>query len=307
MKRSLPRRSKHQAERLREITQVIRELVGDDLAMLILFGSYARGDWVEDRYVEGHITYTYQSDFDLLVVTEKRSSATARAEARLVDAIDHRLQRLRLDKPTSNVIVEDIKNLNKDLQRGSYFLTDIKKEGVLLFDNGRHTLAKRCKLDPKQRRKYAREDYNHWFKSASEFLDTTFDDAAKRRYKKAAFELHQATERFFTATILVFSRYKPKTHDIKKLDRLVSNLHADFFTVFPRATPEQKHLFDLLKRAYIDARYKRDFKITKTELEYLATRVRKLQTLTKKVCRKKIASMEVETGKLKRGRSESAG
>ena len=58
MRRSLPRRSKHQTERLGEITEVIRELVGDDLVMLILFGSYARGDWVDDRYVEGHITYT---------------------------------------------------------------------------------------------------------------------------------------------------------------------------------------------------------------------------------------------------------
>ncbi len=291
MKRSLLPRSRHQAALLREITDVIRELAGDDLAMLILFGSYARGDWVEDRYVEGHITYTYQSDFDLLVVTEKRSSATVRAEARLVDAIDRRLQRLRLDEPTASIIVEDIKSLNKDLERGSYFFTDIKKEGVLLFDNGHHKLARRRKLDPKERQKYAREDYNHWFKSASEFLDTTFDDTRKGRYSKAAFELHQATERFFTATILVFTNYKPKTHDIKKLDRQVSNLHADFFTVFPRATPEQKHLFDLLKRAYIDARYKRDYKISKAELKYLATRVRKLQDLTKKVCRKEIVRL----------------
>jgi len=55
---------------------VIRELVGDDLAMLILFGSYVRGDWVRDRYVEDGVTYTYESDFDLLVVTESRANAT---------------------------------------------------------------------------------------------------------------------------------------------------------------------------------------------------------------------------------------
>ena len=70
------------AEQLAAIANVIRELVGDDLAMLILLGSYARGDWVNDRYVEGDIIYTYQSDFDLLLVSEHRSHATVDGEFR---------------------------------------------------------------------------------------------------------------------------------------------------------------------------------------------------------------------------------
>ena len=74
MRTSLPQRSEHVAAQLTAIANVVRELVGDDLAMLILFGSYARGDWVSDRYVEGDIIYSYQSDFDLLVVTEDRAT-----------------------------------------------------------------------------------------------------------------------------------------------------------------------------------------------------------------------------------------
>ena len=92
-------------------------------------------------------------------------------EFRLCDAIGRRLHRLGLDRPSSTVIVEDIEHLNKDLQRGSYFFTDIKKEGVLLFDNGRHTLAEACPLDPAENQKYAREDFEHWFPSACSFLD----------------------------------------------------------------------------------------------------------------------------------------
>ncbi|MEN6495122.1 MAG: hypothetical protein ABFD16_12655 [Thermoguttaceae bacterium] len=79
--------------------------------------------------------------------------------------------------------------------------------------------------------------------------------------------------------------------DIEKLDRQASALAPEFFTVFPRTTPEQKRLFELLKSAYIDARYKRDFVITRGELDYLASRVRKLQELTKRICEEKIASM----------------
>ena len=61
MKTALPQRSEHVAEQLTAIANVVRELVGDDLVMLILFGSYARGDWVNDRYVEGDVVYSYQS------------------------------------------------------------------------------------------------------------------------------------------------------------------------------------------------------------------------------------------------------
>ena len=291
MKTSLPERSEHVAEKLAEITGVIRKVVGEDLAMLILFGSYARGDWVQDRYTEDNITYTYESDFDLLVVSENRAHGTSNGEWWLTDAIGRRLHRLGLDRPSSMVIVEDLEHLNKALQRGHYFYADIQKEGVLLFDNGRHTLAEPRPLDPADRQKYAREDFEHWFTSASEFLDTTFDDIGKGRFNKAAFELHQAVERFFSAILLTFTGYKPKTHDIEKLDRQASDLAPEFFTVFPRATPEQKRLFELLKSAYIDARYKRDFVITREELDYLASRVRKLQELTKRICEEKIASM----------------
>jgi HEPN domain-containing protein len=112
----------------------------------------------------------------------------------------------------------------------------------------------------------------------------------------AAFQLHQATERFFSAVVLTFARYKPKTHDIEKLDRQVSNFHPDFFTVFPRANDYQKRCFELLKNAYIDARYKRDYVITKEELEYLAARVRKLQALTKRICEEKIESLADSDG-----------
>ena len=53
---------------------------------------------------------------------------------------------------------------------------------------------------------------------------------------------------------------------------------------------EQNKKFKLLKKVYIDARYKKDYKITKKQLEYLAKFGRKLQRLTKKICKEKIES-----------------
>ena len=291
MKTALPKRSEHAAEQLAAIGGVVQELLGDELAMLILFGSYARGDWVNDRYVEDGITYSYQSDFDLLVVSESRHHATVEGEARLSDAIGRRLRERGLDRPSSTILVEDIGHLNKALQRGNYFYGDIRKEGVLLFDNGRHSLAEPAPLDPVESQKDTRDDFEHWFKNACGFMKMYEAAREIEDNNIAAFQLHQATERFLSAIILTFTRYKPKTHDLEKLDRQASNLDAEFFTVFLRATEHQNRCFELLKSAYIDARYKRDFVITKEELDYLSARVRKLEELTQRICQRKIASM----------------
>ena len=90
--------------------------------------------------------------------------------------------------------------------------------------------------------------------------------------------------------MLVFTGYKPKRHNIETLGRRVSSCDAEFLKVFPRATKEQDENFKLLKKAYIDARYKKEYKITKKELEYLAKRVKILQKLTKRICKEKIES-----------------
>ena len=50
--------------------------------------------------------------------------------------------------------------------------------------------------------------------------------------------------------------------------------------------------FQLLKQAYVDARYSEYYKITEEELLWLAERVQVLQDLTKKLCQEKIASFE---------------
>lgn len=61
------------------------------------------------------------------------------------------------------------------------------------------------------------------------------------------------------------------------------------FAVFPQITNEEKRRFELLKKAYIDARYKmEEYAIAKEELEYLSEKVNELKVLTKSICQEKI-------------------
>ncbi len=193
-----------------------------------------------------------------------------------------------LHGPSVNLIFHDIDYLNARLGEGRYFFRDIKEEGVLLYDSGRFTLAEARELTNAERRKIAEEDFAQWFRSAEVFY-IQFENALKiDEHNNAAFQLHQATERFYAAFLLVHTGYKPKFHDIEKLGKLAAAEMHEMLRVFPRATDEEKARFDLLKRAYVDARYSKTYTITREDLEYLAARVGELRTMTEAACRKKI-------------------
>jgi len=136
----------------------------------------------------------------------------------------------------------------------------------------------------------AKAHFKEWFTSAKEFYGAFEYALRKRQYKLAAFQLHQGVERFYDTILLVFTNYRPKTHDLEKLSHMVAGHDPALLTVFPQATGEQKKCFDLLKRAYVEARYNPGYRITKPQLDYLGERVKKLQRLTKKICQARIES-----------------
>ncbi len=78
-----------------------------------------------------------------------------------------------------------------------------------------------------------------WFSSAKVFYKQYENALKMREYKNAAFQLHQAVERFYSTVLLVFTGYKGKRHNIEKFGRQVSGYDTAFLKVFPRATKEQ--------------------------------------------------------------------
>jgi HEPN domain-containing protein/predicted nucleotidyltransferase len=277
MKKSLSYLPKAKRDELKEIVQTLLEF--KEVEMVILFGSYATGKYVhQDKYVEDGITYVYKSDYDLLI--------------NLVHGITETLKQLKLFTPVSP-IYEGAGFVNEKLSEGNYFFSDIKKEGVLLYDSRRKRLVRKRKLNIEEIKRQAQDYFNEWFESANGFLRTFQFNLSEKDYKIAAFQLHQATERYYHTVTLVFTDYKHKTHDLEELGQIASTLDLEFKKIFPRKTQTEKHHFTLLQRAYVDARYKKDYRITEKELEYLAKRVVKLRDLTEKVCKDKIKSFNV--------------
>jgi HEPN domain-containing protein len=194
-----------------------------------------------------------------------------------------------------SLIAEDIQFINRRLRKSQYFYIDILREGILLYDSGKFQLAEPIEISPKERKKLADKDFNYWFSSASDFYEGFEFYIGKGKYNLAAFQLHQVTERLYGTILLVFTRYKPSTHDIEKLGQRISSIEPRFLTIFPRSNKEEIERFKLLRKAYVDARYKPSYTITKEQLDWLAERVQELRTLTEKLSKEKIASYEQES------------
>jgi HEPN domain-containing protein/predicted nucleotidyltransferase len=292
MKLTLPQRSIDRESHIKEITDAILDCAKDKIAFIILFGSFARGDWVFERYSEDGIVYHYASDYDFLIITKskKKDDENGISSFDLERKIKHEIRQRSVVRHIheNQFVIEPIDYVNAELKRGRYFFSDIKKEGILLYDSGELKLAEAKILSEKEKQAIARQDYKHWFGKAEEFLDHHLFGISKEYYSTAAFALHQATESLYNCALLVITGYKPKSHDLEDLNSLCASQLNDFLNIFPLATDEQKECFKLLQKAYVDSRYNKNYKITKEQLEYLLSCVWKLKNLVEKVCKERI-------------------
>ena len=290
MKISLSQKSQDHQDRIKEITDIIVKIGGNRIAFVILFGSFARGDWVRDSYVEDGIFYSYASDYDFLIITTGKKQENGISSFDLERKIKKEIEDRSVIRHSHNphFVIEPIDYVNSELEKSRYFFSDIKKEGILLYDSKEFELSPPRELSSEERRQIAKEDYGQWYNSGKEFLRITQLCFSENMLNKAAFQLHQATESFFNCTLLVLTGYKPKTHDLEELNKFCSAQLNDFLTIFPIATKEQKDCFKLLQKAYIEARYNKNYKITKEQLDYLIVRVERLREIVEKVCEEKI-------------------
>lgn len=272
---------------LDKITETIKEFI--DTYMIILFGSYARGDYVEDIYEEDGRTYEYKSDYDILVIHKGKN-----VKEKVVHKLEKDLSRTFKFGTPVNIIYHDIEFINNKLQSNEYFFTDIKKEGCVLFNSGEVKLAKVKDIWGNERQNLAQEDFDYWFEKGCGFLRGYSFHEGENDNSLAAFNLHQAAESFFSAILLVFSHYKPKIHDLKKLSEISAALDKALFNALPNVTQIEQEHFDILRKAYIDSRYKKDFSVTKEQLLFMGEMVKALQEVTERECLKKIAAFGEE-------------
>ena len=252
---------------------------------IVLFGSYARGGWVD----EPRIAKGYRSDFDLLIVVNNKK--LAEYEPYWHKAADRLLRDREIDTPVS-FIVHSRREVNEALRKGQYFFTDIRKDGVLLYELDDEPLAEPKPRSPQEAYETAKEHFEERFFSATEFMPGFELYMERESWNKAAFLLHQAIEAAYSALLLTLTNYSPPSHNLKFLRSLAEEQDRRLAEAWPRDQARQRGWFNTLVEAYVKARYSKHFAIDAEALQWLGDRTAALHTLVETACQDHLAKLK---------------
>ncbi|WP_404712174.1 HEPN domain-containing protein [Sphingomonas sp. MMS24-J13] len=258
---------------------------------IILFGSYARSDWVDEP------DNGYQSDFDLLVIVS-HEDLTDIADYWYV-AEDRIARDLAIGRPV-NLIVHALDEVNAALKRGEYFWIDIARDGIALYALPCHELTTPMPLTPADAFAMAKGYFDHWASSIEEWIEMAASAIARGHTggwpANAAFLLHQTTERAYACFLLVHTLYFPRSHNIKFLRSLAEDKAPRLVEAWPRDTRKDRARFERLKRAYVEARYSASYEITAEDLDALAGSIARLRDIVVALCTERLAALEQAAG-----------
>lgn len=156
----------------------------------------------------------------------------------------------------------------------------------LVYSHGPLTLPQTGALTLKQARLELRRRFTVSFRKAIHF-----DRSARSLHELApedpavvTFMLHQAVELGYRSVLESLNGYCRKTHRIRRLRTQTFRCAPVLGDFFPDDTDDERMLLDTLESAYLDARYRNDFRIDDQMLDVLLERVPQFLNLVAQVC-----------------------
>ena len=249
---------------------------------IVLYGSFARGDWVSDP-IGGYV-----SDYDILIVVNDERLTDfefwSAAEDRLMR--DVTISKL-LTAPVS-FIAHTLTDVNAQLERGRPFFVDMVEQGIALYEADGFAFAAPRLLPCDEARAEAHKHFVHWMplaRHAAKLGRSSVDDKVPR---DAAFMFHQAAERAYHCVLLVIGLYSPKSHRINFLRSQCEQIAPALIDAWPRGTKFERRCFELLRQAYVSARYSK-YAISDEEMAWTGDHVEQLLSLVETACRAHLA------------------
>lgn len=292
----------HKQRELERVVQIIFEEFDDALALstqewkrkgrivkIILYGSYARGGWVD----EPHTAKGYQSDYDLLIIVNN-GRLTDRVEywSKLDDRLIRELSVTKTLRTPVNFIVHSVGEVNAGLSQGRYFFMDVARDGIAIYQAVDDELPEPQPKTPHAALEMAQEYFDEWWPSGGQFMHHYRTSVAEQWWNNGAFQLHQAAERYYNCVLLVCEFHSPAVHNLAFLRTNAERIDPRLIDAWPRETKADRSRFEKLKEAYIKARYSKHYRITEEELAWLGERVSALAEVVETICLDRIAQLE---------------
>lgn len=231
---------------------------------LILHGPHAEKDWSEVAPGEA---------FCLLAVVNYSRLARSERDWRLVrDRLRRAWEHGEIARPV-RLSIESLGRINGALVEGKPYFVTIAEQGIALYQMEGLRLQEPRHLPARERAIRGVAEFIRWHKRGTGFLAGAAFYRNRGDAPMAALMLHQACEHFYLAVLRSISLHAPRTHALDELCEAAEALDPRLCSAWPRESRFERRAFGCIRRAYVEARYKRSYRISHEELAWAFTRV----------------------------------
>lgn len=246
---------------------------------LILHGSHVQPEWQDGPP---------GAAFHLLAIVNHPRLASRGSDWRLVrDRLRRAWEFGEITHPV-RLTVHSLEEVNSALIEGVPHFVAVATEGVALYEMGSTRLASpRCLPAPEQRTR-GRAEYARWYERASDFLLGAAFYQDRSNAPMAALLLHQACEHLYQCVAWSLTLHGLRTHALDELREGAEALDPQLCSAWPRETPFERRAFRCIRRAYVEVRYGRCYRISAEELAWAMDRAAILHRLVRQACSERL-------------------
>ncbi|WP_176595380.1 HEPN domain-containing protein [Sphingobium sp. 15-1] len=198
--------------------------------------------------------------------------------------------------------VHSLEQINSALSEGIPHFVAIADEGIPLYEMEGFRFASPSLLPMPERHARGQSEFARWHDRASDFLLGAAFYRSEGNAPMAALLLHQACEHLYQCVLWTITLHGPRTHALDELRERAETLEPRLSIAWPRATPFERRVFGCIRRAYVEVRYGRSYRIDPHELAWATECVTRLRGLTERFCRERLDDMVSVHGEACHGR-----
>ena len=231
---------------------------------LILHGRHAEKDW--DEIAPGEA-------FRLLAIVNYSRLARSERDWRLVrDRLRRAWEHGETTRPV-RLSVESLERINGALVDGVPHFVTIAEQGIALYQMEGLRLKEPRRLAVRERAIRGVAEFIRWHKRGTGFLAGAAFYRDRGDAPMAALMLHQACEHLYLSVLWSISLHAPRTHALDELREAAEALDPHLCSAWPRDSRFERRAFGCIRRAYVEARYGRSYRISAEELAWAFDRV----------------------------------
>lgn len=240
--------------------------------------------------------------FHLLAIVNHSRLARRQQDWRLVrDRLRRAWEFGEIARPV-RLTVHSLEQVNSALSEGIPHFVALADEGLPLYEmEGFRLPAPRLLLIP-ERHARGQAEFARWHDRAIDFLLGAAFYRSEGNTPMAALLLHQTCEHLYQCVLWTITLHGPRTHGLDELRERAETLEPRLSIAWPRATPFERRVFACIRRAYVEVRYGRSYRIGSDELAWAMERVLLLHDLIEQLCRERLNDMVSVHGEACHGR-----